>query len=105
MNIGQITDRNVNVRWLRNRMIPFTAPKVTSLIRYLDSSIPQWSNFDWSSLQQTPKLQSQNHDSGERLRPALVTKSSKGIRKINKLHPLPQSVRVPRYKLDSRDCY
>ena len=24
---------------------------------------------------------------------------------MNKLHPLPQSVRVLRYKLDSRDCY
>ena len=28
MNIGQITDRNLNVRQLRNRMIPVTAPKV-----------------------------------------------------------------------------
>ena len=34
-----------------------------------------------------------------------VTKSSKGIREMNKPHPLPQSVGVLRYKLDSRDCY
>ena len=27
MNIGQITDRNLNVRWLRNIMIPVTTPK------------------------------------------------------------------------------
>ena len=27
MNLGQITYRNLNVRWLRNRMIPVTAPQ------------------------------------------------------------------------------
>ena len=34
-----------------------------------------------------------------------MTKASKGIKKMNKLYPVPQSVRVLRYKLDSRDCY
>ena len=45
MNIGQITDRNLNVRWLRNRVIPVTAPQVPSHIRDLNSSIPLWSSF------------------------------------------------------------
>ena len=40
MTIEQITDRNLNVRWLRNRTIPVTAPQVPSHIRDLDSSIP-----------------------------------------------------------------
>ena len=105
MNVGQITDRNLNARQLRNRLIPFTPPQVTSLIRNLDSSIPWWSSFSWSSPPQKLKLWSQNHYSAERLRPALVIKSNKGIRKMNKLHPLPQSVRVLRYKLDSRIHY
>ena len=76
-----------------------------SLIRHLDSSIPWWSSFNWSGPPQKPKLWSQNQDWAERLRPAPVTKSSKGIRKMNKPHLLIQSVRVLRYKLDSRDCY
>ena len=38
------------------------------------------------------------------LRPAPL-KLVKGIRKMNKLHSSPQSVRVLRYKLDSRDHY
>ena len=33
-----------------------------------------------------------------------MTRASKGIKEKNKLHPLPQSVRVLRYKLDCRDC-
>ena len=49
MNIGQITDRNLNVRWLRNRMIPVTVPQVPSHIRDLDSSIPEWLSFHWSN--------------------------------------------------------
>ena len=32
MNIGQTTDRNLNVRQLRNRVTPFTPHQVTSLI-------------------------------------------------------------------------
>ena len=40
MNLGQITDGILNVRWFRNRMIPVTAPQVPSLIRDLDSNIP-----------------------------------------------------------------
>ena len=49
MNIGKITDRKLNVRWLRNRLIPVTASQVPSHIRDLDSSIPQWSSFNWSN--------------------------------------------------------
>ena len=33
-----------------------------------------------------------------------MTRTSKGIKKKNKLHPLPQSVKGLRYKLDCRDC-
>ena len=88
MNVGQITDRNLNVRQLRNRMIPVTAPQVPSLIRDLDSNILPQSNFNWSSLSQKPKLQSQNHDSSERIRPAPVTKSSEGIRKNKQTAPI-----------------
>ena len=40
MNIGQIADKNVNVRWLRNREIPVTAPPVPSHIRDLNLGIP-----------------------------------------------------------------
>ena len=105
MNVGKITDRDLNIGQLRNRTISVTAPQVPSLIRDLDSYIPWWSSFNWSSPPQKPKLQSQNHDSAVRLRPAPITQSSKGIRKMNKLHPLSQSVRVLRYKLDIRDYY
>ena len=56
INLEEITDRNLHVRWLRNRMILLTAPQVPSLIRDLDSSIPQWSSFDWSNPPQKPKL-------------------------------------------------
>ena len=105
MNIERITDRNLNVRWLRNRVIPATAPQVPSHIRDLSSSIPLWSSFSWSSAPQKSDLQVQNPGSVEKPRPKAVTKVGKGIRKMNKLYPLPQSVRVLRYKLDSRDCY
>ena len=40
MNIGEITERNLNLRQLRKRMIPVTAPQVPSYIIDLDSSIP-----------------------------------------------------------------
>ena len=40
MNEGQLTDRNINVRQLRNRAIPLMPPQVTSLLRNLDSNIP-----------------------------------------------------------------
>ena len=106
MYVGQLTDRNLNVRQLRNRRIPFTPPWVTSILRSLDSNIPQWSSFDWSSsLLQEPKLRSQNHDSAEKPRPAPMTKVCKGIMRVNKPHPLPQSVRVLRYKLDIKGHY
>ena len=105
MNIGQITDRNLNVRWLRNRVIQVTASQVPSYIRNLKSCIPLWSRFGWSNHPQKSDLWVQNPDSVEKPRPKVVTKISKGIRKINKLHPLPQSMRVLRYKLDSRDHY
>ena len=47
----------------------------------------------------------QNPGLVEKSRPRAATKVGKGIRKMSKLHPLPQSVRVPRYKLDRRHCY
>ena len=99
MNIGQITDRNLNVRWLMDRVIPATVPQVPFLIRDLSSSGPLWSRFGWRN------LQVQNAGSVEKPRPNAVTKVGKGIMKKNKLHPLPLSVRVLRYKLDSRDYY
>ena len=105
MNVGQLTDRNLNVRQLRNREIPLMPPQVTSLLRNLDTNIPQWSSFDWSSPPQKPKLRSQNHNSAKKLRPAPVTKTSKSIKKMSKPHQLSQSMRVLRYKLDSRDHY
>ena len=84
MNLGQITNRNLNVRQLGNRTIPVTAPQVPFLIRDLDSSILQWSSLNYSNPPQKPKLWGQNHDSAEKLRPAPITKSGKGIRKMNK---------------------
>ena len=60
MNIGQITDRNLNVRQLRNKAIPITVPQVTSHIRDLNSGIPLWSSFGWSNSQQIPDLWVQN---------------------------------------------
>ena len=86
-------------------MIPVTAPQVPSHITNLDSSIPQQSSFDWSNPPQKLDLWVQNPNSAEKLRPTTVTKLGKGIRKMNKLHSLHQSVRVLRYKLDSRDHY
>ena len=83
MNVGQLTDRELNVRQLRNRVIPLMPPQVTSLLRNLDSNIPQWSSFDWSNPPQKLKLRSQNHDLAERLRPASMTKASKGIKKMS----------------------
>ena len=60
MNVGQNTDRNLNARQLRNRVIPLMPPKVTSLLRNLDSNIPQWLRFNWSGPPKKPKLKSQN---------------------------------------------
>ena len=79
MNLGHSTDRNLNVRWLRNRTIPVAAPQIPSLIRDLNSRVSRWSGFNLSNPLQRPKLQSQNHNSAEKLRPTHVTKSSKGI--------------------------
>ena len=100
--IGQITDRNLNVKWLRNRAIPVTASQVPSNIRDLNSSIPLQSSLRWSNPAQKLDLWVQNPSSVEKPRPKDVSKVGKGIRKMSKLHPLPQSVRVLRYKLDSR---
>ena len=86
-------------------MMPVTAPEVPSHIRDLDSSIPPWSRFHWSNPPQKSNLWVQNPDSAEKLGPTPVTKLGKGIRKMNKLHPLPKSMRVLMYKLDSRDHY
>ena len=84
MNIGQNTDRNLNVRWLRrNRLIPVTAPQVPSHVRDFNSSIPLLSNFGWSNPPQKSGLQVQNPDSAEKPRPKAVTKVGKGIRKMN----------------------
>ena len=94
-----------SITQLRNRAIPLMPPQVTSLHRNLDSNIPQKSSYDWSSPPQKPRLRSQNHDSAEKLRSAPVTKASTFIMKMNKPHPLPQSVRVLTYKLDSMDHY
>ena len=106
MNIGQITDRNLNVRWLRNRAIPETAPQVPSHIRDTHSSVPLHSSFGWSKPPQKSDLLVQDPISVGKPRLKAVTKVGKGIRKVNKLHPLPpQSVRVLSYKLDSRDHY
>ena len=106
MNRGQITDRHLNVRWFRNRLIPVTAPQFPSHIRDLNSSIPLQSSFRWSNPPQKSDLWVQNPGSVEKYRPKAVTKVGKGIRKMKKKpHPLPQSVRVLRYKLDSRDHY
>ena len=96
MNEGQFTDRNLNVRQLRNKVMPLMLSQVTSHLRNLNSNIPQQSSFNWSSPPQRPRVQSENHNSAEKLRSTPMTKASKGIKKINKLHPLPQSVRVLR---------
>ena len=40
MNVGQLTDKTLNVRQLRKRAIPLMPPQVTSLLRNLDSNIP-----------------------------------------------------------------
>ena len=50
MNIGQIDDRNANVRWLRKRAIPVTTPQVPSHTRDLNSIFPLQSSFGWSKL-------------------------------------------------------
>ena len=105
MNIGQITDKNLNVRWLRNRTIPVTAPQVPSVIRDINPSVPAQSRFGWSNPAQKSNSRVQNPGSVEKPSPKAVSKVGKGIRKMNKLHPLPQSVRVLRYKLDSRDYH
>ena len=105
IDIGETTDINLNVRQSRNRGIPATAPEVSSHIRDLNSSIPLWSSFSWGNPPQKLDWQVQNPSSAEKPRPNTVTKVGKGIRKMNKLHPLPQSVRVLRYKLERRDHY
>ena len=105
MNIGQITGRNLNERWLQNRAIPGTAPQVLSHIRNLNSNIPLWSSFGWSNPPQKSDLWIQNPGSAEKPGPKAVTNIGKGIRKMNKPHPLPQSVRLLRYTLDNRDHY
>ena len=103
MNIGEITHKNLNVRWLGNRVVPVSAPQVSSYIRDPTSSIHLWSSFRWSHPSQKSDLWVQNPNSIEKSRPKVVTKIGKGMRKMNKLYPLPQSVIVFRYKLDSRD--
>ena len=97
MNIGENTDRNLNVRWLRNRAIPVTALQVPSHIRYPNSSIPLWSSFTKSDPPKKSDLQVQKPDAVDKPRPKVVTKIGKGIRRMNKPHPLPQSVTVLRY--------
>ena len=41
MNVGQITDRNLNVRQLRNRAIPFTPPISPPLLETLIQVSPK----------------------------------------------------------------
>ena len=65
MNIGQLTDRNLNVRQLKNRVIPLMPPQVTSLLRNLDSNTPKQVNFDWNSPHRN--LRNQNLNSAEKL--------------------------------------
>ena len=60
MNIGQITDRNLNVRWLRNRAKLVTAPQIPSHITDLNSSVPLQSSFGWSNPPQKSDLWVQN---------------------------------------------
>ena len=71
MNIGQITDRNLNVRGLRNKVIPVTAAQIH--IRDLNSSIPLWSRIGRNIPPQTD-LCVQNPNSLEKSRPNIVTK-------------------------------
>ena len=61
MNMGQITDRNLNVRQLRNRVMPVTAPQVPSHIGVLNSNVPLQSSFGWSNPPQKSNLWIQNH--------------------------------------------
>ena len=81
MNIGQITDRNLNVRQLRNRAISVTKPQVPSHFRDLNSSVPLWSSFGCSSPPKKFDLQAQNPSSVEKPRLKAVTKVGNGIRK------------------------
>ena len=102
MNIEQITDRNLNVRQLRNRGIPVTTSQVPSHISDLNSSVP----LGWSNPPQKSNLRVQDSISVRKPRPKAVSKVYKCTRKVNKLHPLPKSVQVHKYKLDiSREHY
>ena len=84
MNIGQITNRNLNIRLLRNRAIPVTAPQVPSHIRDLNGSVPLGSSFGWSNPPQKSNLPVQNPSSVEKPRPKAV---GKGIRKNEQTTP------------------
>ena len=92
MNIGQITDRNLNVRWLRTRVIPVTTPQVPFHIRDHYSSVPLQSGFGLSNLPQKSDLQVQDTISVGKPGLKPVTKVGKGIRKFDKLYPIPISV-------------
>ena len=100
MNIWEITDRNWNVTWLRNRVIPVTTLQVPSHICNLSSSVPLQFSLGWSNPPQKLDLQVQDPVSAGKPRLKAVTKVGKGIRKVNKLYPLLQSVQVHKYKLD-----
>ena len=40
MDIGQITDRNLNLRWLRKRVIPVTTPRSPPMLVTLVQMFP-----------------------------------------------------------------
>ena len=80
MSIRWITDRNLDVGWLRNRVIPVTTPQAPSHISNLSSSVPLQSSFGWSNPPQKSNSWAQDPISVGKSRPKAVIKVSKGIK-------------------------